>query len=91
MTIRKDYYKQREFLPSKKAIVATLSNQDLTLDDDLRKLEKVMIKPTFRNLEEAFWNDSIATSFTDITAAVIIGDGLRVRCDNTEALEIIKI
>lgn len=90
MPIRKNYKQEREFLPSKKAIIATLSNQDLTLDDDLRNLEKVMIKPTYRNLEEAFWNDSIAVSFTDITAAVILGDGLRVRCDDHKALEIIK-
>ena len=90
MPIRKEYDKEKDFLPAKKAIVATLSNEDLTLDTDLQKLSKVMIKPTFRNLEEAFWNDSISTSFTDITAAVIIGDGLRIRCENKEALEIIK-
>ena len=91
MPIRKEYDEKPEFLPSKKAIVATLSNDDLTLDDDLRNLQKVMIKPTYRNLEEAFWNDSIAVSFSDITASVIIGDGLRVRCENHEALEFIKI
>ena len=91
MPIRKTMEQEREFFPSRKAITAMLSNEDMTLDTDLRQLQKVMIKPTFRNLEEAFWNDSIATSFTDITAAVIIGDGLRTRCEDKDALEVIKM
>jgi len=62
MPIRQTAEPEREFFPSKKAIIANLSNEDLTLDDDLKSLKKVMIKPTYRNLEEAFWNDSIATS-----------------------------
>ena len=88
--IRKEYEKNPEFLPSKKAIIAHLDNKDLTLDSDLQNLEKVMIKPTYRNLEEAFWNDSVAVSFTDITSAVVIGDGLRIRCEDKKALDVIK-
>jgi len=90
MPIRRTYDEEREFFPSQKAIIANLSNEDNTLDDDLKQLQKVMIKPNFRNLEEAFWNDSISTSFTDITAAVVIGDGIRIRCKNKEAVEVIK-
>jgi hypothetical protein len=91
MPIRKQQEVEPEYTASSKAIVAHLGSSDLSLDQDLRALRKVMIKPTFRNLEEGFWNDSIAVSFTEITAAVIIGDGLRVRCDKRpEAVEIIK-
>ena len=54
MTIRKTVNQQREFLPSKKAITANLSNKDLTLDDDLKQLEKVMIKPVMSKIGPAF-------------------------------------
>lgn len=90
MTIRKELYQKPVFMPGQRAILATLNPTDFTLDKDLKALKKVMIEPTYRNCEEAFWNDSISTSFTDITAAVIVGDGPRVRCENTKALSIIK-
>ncbi|MHA1748705.1 MAG: phage portal protein family protein [Promethearchaeota archaeon] len=78
-----------EFYSNRKPILVSFDDQS-SLDDDLKKLRKVMIEPNYNNLEEAFWNDSIAVSFTDITAAVIVGDGLRIRCKNEKALEIIK-
>lgn len=92
MSIRREQNERREFLSSKKAIVASLDPGDYNIDEDLRRLRKIQIKPSFENLEEAFWNDSISVSFTDITAAVIIGDGLRIRVSNTntKALKIIK-
>ena len=91
MPIRKTIQQIPDFMPANRSILATLNPTEFTLDEDLRALKKVMIKPTYRNCEEAFWNDSISTSFTDITAHVIIGDGPRVRCDKSEeALKIIK-
>lgn len=91
MPIRKTIEQIPEFLPAGRSVLATLDPMDFDLDKDLQALKKVMIKPTYRNCEEAFWNDSISTSFTDITAAVVIGDGPRIRCDkNEEVIKIIK-
>jgi len=91
MPIRKELKQPLEFWPAQKSIIATLNPTDFDIDKDLKALKKVMIEPTYRNCEEAFWNDSIATSFTDITSHVIIGDGPRIRCDkNKKVIEIIK-
>ena len=92
MTIRKNREnKDIGYLPSHKAVVANIDTNEYELDKDLKNLKKVMIKINDVNLEEAFWNDSIATSFTDITAHVIIGDGLRIRLEkNEKGLEIIE-
>lgn len=90
MPIRKDLDQKREFLSSKKAIIASLDSGEVNMDEELRRLRKIQIKPTYENLEEAFWNDSISVSFTDITSAVIKGDGLRIRLEHKEALQIIK-
>jgi len=84
MPIRREKENKTEYLPSHKAITANIEVDKYELDKDLKNLQKVMIKINDVNLEEAFWNDSIATSFTDITAHVIIGDGLRIRLDKNE-------
>jgi len=91
MPIRKTVDPEQEFWPSKRAILATIGSDSFDLDQDLKELRKVMIKPTYKNLEEGFWNDSVAVSFTEITGSVIVGDGPRVRCDKRqEAIDIIK-
>ena len=91
MPIRNEKEKIEEsYIPSKKVILASISPDEYDIDKDLKLLRKVMIKPTYKNLEEAFWRDSISTSFTNITASVIIGDGLRIRCKDKKATEIIK-
>ena len=91
MPIRTELDSKREFMPSKKAIIASLDNgDDYDIDEDLRRLKKIQIKPTYKNLEEAFWNDSVSVSFTDITSSVVTGDGLRIRMDDKKALEVIK-
>jgi len=91
MPIRRTEQRKPDFLPSRRSIIADLDQSDYALDKDLKALKKVMIEPTYINLEEGFWNDSIAVSFTDITAHVIIGDGPRIRCDKSqEAVEVIK-
>lgn len=90
MPIRKERELQEEFLPSRKAVIVQFDEGEFDLDEDIKKLQKVMIKPTYVNLETAFWNDSIAVSFSNITAAVIVGDGIRIRMDNQKALDIIK-
>jgi len=84
MPIRREKENKPEYLPSHKAVVANIAADEYELDKDLKNLKKVMIKMNDMNLEEAFWNDSISTSFTDITAHVIIGDGLRIRLDKND-------
>jgi hypothetical protein len=57
----------------------------------MKKLKYVMINPdNVDNREFCFWNSSTARSATTITAATIVGDGLRVRCANEEARKIIS-
>jgi len=90
MPIRRNRDKDQIFMPSQKAIIAEIGAVSEELDEDLKKLKKVMINISDVNLEEAFWNDSISTSFTQITAAVIKGDGLRIRLENDEAKKVIE-
>ena len=90
MPIRRDRKKKSEYTPSSKTIVENIEIDEYELDKDLKNLKKVMITLNDINLEEAFWNDSIATSFTDITAHVIIGDGLRIRLEDEKARKVIE-
>lgn len=91
MPIRTTREKERDFMASRMPILVDATQEDLIgVDEDLKRLESLMIKNTPKNREKAFWNDSIATSFTAITGSVIVGDGPRVRCKNEKALEVIK-
>lgn len=75
---------------SRKPVVKEYNTDKYNLDPDLRKLFFTMIKPTQDNREFAFWNDSISQSFSYITAATIIGDGLRIRSTNQRAQDLIE-
>lgn len=75
---------------TRKPIVKNYNINKYSLDPELRKLFYTMIKPSNDNREFAFWNDSISQSFSYITASMIIGDGLRIRCTDEEAQKIIK-
>lgn len=79
-----------EFSYTRKPVIKNYQINKYDLDPDLKKLYYTMIKPSPSNCEFAFWNDSISQSFSYITAATIIGDGLRIRSTNEEAQEIIK-
>jgi hypothetical protein len=61
-----------EFLPSRMPVIIDSAPEDWELDPEVRRLTKLMIDPSPENCEKAFWGDSIATSFTYITAAVIL-------------------
>lgn len=81
---------KRTYSASRKPIIVNYEEDKYALDPDLRKLKYTMIRPTPDNREYAFWNDSISQSFSYITSATIIGDGLRIRSTNQEAENLIK-
>lgn len=82
--------KRRDFEPTRKPIIFKWEEDPASLDPELKKLKHVMIKDTPDNREYCFWTDSISQSFTYITAATIIGDGLRIRSDNAQAKRLIE-
>jgi len=73
-----------------KPIILSFDETYYDLDAVLKQLKHVMIKDTANNREYGFWNDSISQSMTDITSAVIIGDGLKIHCKNEKVLKIIE-
>jgi len=48
-----------------------------------------MIKDTAVNREFAFWNDSLCQSATEITSALIIGEGPQIYCEDKKVKKII--
>ena len=85
------YGKTTKFKASRRPIIKTYNYDISNLDPELKKLKYVMIdghNPD--NREYCFWNSSVARSTTTITSATIFGDGLRVRCTNNEAKNIIN-
>jgi len=81
----------REYDPSRKPIVKKYDISEMSLDPELRKLKYVMASPSNKNNREyCFWISSTAQAFSYITASIIIGDGLRIRCENKRAKEIIE-
>jgi len=91
MTITEDILgRNRKFEPTRKPIVFRWEEDPSSLDPELKKLKHVMVKDTPDNREYCFWTDSLSQSFTYITAATIIGDGVRVRCDNSQAKRLIE-
>lgn len=82
---------RREYHPSREPVLIDIDAEDYGfLDPAIENLKRVMINPTPQNCEYAFWNDSISQSFSYITSSIIIGDGLRIRCENKEAKTLIK-
>lgn len=74
---------------SRKPLLLPLAELLTKLDPELAKLVKISIKDTARNRETAFWNDSLSQTLCEVTAAEIIGDGLKIRCDDKKAKDII--
>lgn len=91
MTITEDILgRKRKFEPTRKPIIFKWEEDPSMLDPELKKLKHVMIKDTPDNREYCFWTDSLSQSFTYITAATIIGEGLKIRCDKPEAKTLIE-
>jgi len=82
--------RKRTFEPSRKPIIVSWDEDPSSLDPELKKLRHTMVRDTPDNREYCFWSDSISQSFSYITAATIIGSGLRIRCNNKKALKIIE-
>jgi len=80
---------RKKIKASRKPILLKLADLYSTLDKDIKKLQKISIKDTPKNREVSFWNDSVSQSFAHITSAEIIGDGLKIRCKNKKAKDII--
>lgn len=83
-------YNGRKFLPSRKPILVEYEIDPSSLDPDLKKLRHVMVRSDNDTREYCFWSDSISQSFAYITAATIVGSGLRINCKNKKALKIIN-
>lgn len=81
---------KRIYKPNRRPVVFNYDTKPYNLDPELRKLKHVMMTPTPQNREYAFWNDSVSQSFAYITASTITGDGLRIRCNDTRAKELIE-
>lgn len=82
--------KEKKYKASRLPIIRAFNEDPIKLDPELRRLRHVMIRPSENNREYCFWLSSIAQSFTYITAATIIGDGLRIRCANKTAKSIVE-
>lgn len=80
----------RKYDPTRKPIIVKYGEDPSALDPDLKKLRHVMVRNTQDNREYCFWSDSISQSFAYITAATILGSGLRITCKNQKALDIIN-
>lgn len=78
------------YSPTRKPIIKQYSYDTSRLDPELKRLQHVMIRNTANNREYCFWTSSIAQSFSAITSSMIIGDGLRIRCKNKTARQIIE-
>jgi len=82
--------RSRKYEPTRKPIIIKWDEDPSRLDPELKKLRHVMVRDTSDNREYCFWSDSISQSFAYITAATIIGSGLRINCKNKKALDIIN-
>jgi len=87
---KKEKGKRMEMASAKPVLVKYDSEEYFDLDPVLKQLKKAMVKDTEANREFAFWNDSISVSYTEITSAVIIGDGIKVRSEKKPQLKIIE-
>jgi len=78
------------FSATAKPIIMAFDETYYDLDPVLKQLRHVMIKDTANNREYGFWNDSISQSMTEITSAVLIGNGIKFHSKNTKALKLIE-
>lgn len=82
--------KNRQFEPNRKPILVEWREDMSKVDPELKRLHHVIVKSTDDNREYCFWSDSISQTITYMTAATIIGDGLRINCQNEKAKNIIE-
>jgi hypothetical protein len=80
----------QKYKTSRKPILTRYYEQISNIDPEFQKLRHVMIRPTKDNREYGFWVSSVAQSFTYMTIAALIGDGLRVRSPNMQAKKIVQ-
>ena len=85
---------KRAFSATRKPIILKIDEEYYDLDSVLKQMKHSMIKNTAPNREFAFYNDSISQTMTEITSAVMVGDGPHVTVDHKlhgkQALEIIE-
>lgn len=89
--IRRTIEENREvFLPSRMAVLIDTAPSPWQVDPEIKRLNKLLIEPSPENREKAFWMSSVAVSFTRMTSAAIVGDGVKVNLKNKKAEKIIK-
>ncbi len=85
---------KRPFKATREPIILKMDENFYDLDPVLRQMKYSMIKNTAPNREFAFYNDSISQTMTEITSAVMVGDGPHITIDHKshgkQALEIIE-
>ena len=72
---------KRSLKPTRVPIILKMPEEYFELDAVLKQMQHAMVKNTAPNREFAFYNDSISQSMTEITAAVINGNGPRIDLD----------
>ena len=78
ITESEDGKPKRSMKPTRAPIIMKMPNEYYELDSVLKQMQHAMIENTAPNREFAFYNDSISQSMTEITAAVINGNGPRI-------------
>jgi len=81
ITQNEDGKPKRSLRPTRAPIILKMPEEYYELDAVLKQMQHAMIKDTAPNREFAFYNDSISQSMTEITAAVINGNGPRIDLD----------
>lgn len=81
---------KRKFEPTRMPVLKNYEENWRNLDPELRKLRYVLTSPTHDNREYAFWIDSVSQSFAIMTSALIAGNGIRVRCSDSRAKDVIQ-
>lgn len=85
---------RRPFKATREPVILKMNENFYDLDPVLKQMKYGMIKSTAPNREFAFYNDSISQTMTEITSAVMIGDGPHNTVDHKlhgkQALEIIE-
>jgi hypothetical protein len=85
---------KRSMRATREPIILKMDENMYDLDAVLKQMKYSMIKNTAPNREFAFYNDSISQTMTEITSAVMVGNGPHISIDHKlhgkEALEIIE-
>ena len=78
ITESEDGKPKRSLKPTRVPIILKMPEEYYELDSVLKQMQHAMIENTAPNREFAFYNDSISQTMTEITAAVINGNGPRI-------------